>query len=276
MEIVVEAGGTKCKWGIIDNGAHTIETIGFNPNCGQAEGLLGIAKAVAETAGTHAESVLYYGAGCGNKQNQEKVTEILKLVFSGANIKVCSDLEGAAYALFGNNSGIAAILGTGAAAGIYNGSEITKQAPSLGYLLGDEGSGAFLGKTLIQKVLRNELSADLCAGFWRFANTTSADLIRSIYSSSATNSYLASFATFLSQNISNEQISAIVTDGFDIFYNKHIKPLNANNLPIGFVGGIAFQFCKLLKGYFENKGHNIKVLKDAYEVLMEKNPSNSI
>ena len=134
MKIIVEAGGTKCKWGLIDNQIRTVETIGFNPNCGHPDGLLGIAQAVAEVAKNEPDSVLYFGAGCGNQQNQELVRSTLKKVFTNAEIKVCSDLEGAAIALFGDKSGIAAILGTGAAAGYYNGKVIERQAPSLGYL----------------------------------------------------------------------------------------------------------------------------------------------
>ena len=168
MKIIVEAGGTKCKWGLIDNQIRTVETIGFNPNCGHPDGLLGIVQAVAEVAKNEPDSVLYFGAGCGNQQNQELVRSTLKKVFTNAEIKVCSDLEGAAIALFGNQQGFAAILGTGAAAGYYNGKVIECQAPSLGYLLGDEGSGAYIGKTLIVKVLRNELSTDLCNRFFDF------------------------------------------------------------------------------------------------------------
>ena len=268
MKIIVEAGGTKCKWGLIDSTIRTIETIGFNPNCGRIDGLRGIANAIGEVVGFDAESVLYFGAGCGNKQNQENVKKTLQEVFTGAKIKICSDLEGAAMALFDNKTGIAAILGTGAAAGIFDGEKIVVQAPSLGYILGDEGSGAYLGKILIQKILRNEVSANLCTDFWNTTNTTAPDLIHDIYSSDAINSKFASFVPFISKNIDNEEIAAIVIEGFDKFYEKHIKPLNNSKLPIGFVGGIAFQFSNLLKQQFENKGFNITILKDAYSKLI--------
>lgn len=269
MKIIVEAGGTKCKWGLIGNRTRTIETIGFNPNCGHADGLLGIAQAIAEVAENETESVLYFGAGCGNQQNQELVRATLCKVFTNAEIKVCSDLEGAAIALFGHEQGIAAILGTGASAGVYNRSEMLLQAPSLGYLLGDEGSGAYLGKTLIQKVLRCELSDDICRKFWDFAKSTPSKLIHNIYMSASANSLLASFVPFLSENIGNEQIKAIVTNGIAEFDKKHIKVLNHTDLPLGFVGGIAHQFSDMLKHHFSNQGFEIKILKDAYSELMK-------
>ncbi|MBO4603059.1 MAG: hypothetical protein J5651_07860 [Salinivirgaceae bacterium] len=269
MRIIVEAGGTKCKWGLTGSRTRTIETIGFNPNCGHTDGLLGIAQAVAEVAENEVESVLYFGAGCGNRQNQELVCDTLSKVFANATIKVCSDLEGAAIALFGREHGIAAILGTGASAGVYNGCNIIQQAPSLGYLLGDEGSGAYLGKTLIQKVLRSELSDEICRKFWDFAKSTPSELIHNIYMSASANSLLASFAPFLSENIGNEQIKAIVTNGIAEFDKKHIKVLNHTDLPLGFVGGIAHQFSDMLKHHFSNQGFEIKILKDAYSELMK-------
>ncbi|MBO7595269.1 MAG: hypothetical protein J6T12_09885 [Salinivirgaceae bacterium] len=269
MRIIVEAGGTKCKWGLTGSRTRTIETIGFNPNCGHTDGLLGIAQAVAEVAENEVESVLYFGAGCGNRQNQELVRDTLYKVFANAQIKVCSDLEGAATALFGQEQGIAAVLGTGASAGVYNGSEIIQQAPSLGYLLGDEGSGAYLGKTLIQKVLRRELSDDICRKFWDFAKSTPSELIHNIYMSATANSLLASYVPFLSENVDSEQIKSLVTNGIAKFDQKHIKILNLTDLPLGFVGGIAFQFSDMLKHHFSNQGFDIKILKDAYSELIK-------
>lgn len=269
MKIIVEAGGTKCKWGLIDNQIRTVETIGFNPNCGHPDGLLGIAQAVAEVAKKESDTVLYFGAGCGNQQNQELVRSTLKKVFTNAEIKVCSDLEGAAIALFGDQQGIAAILGTGAAAGYYNGKAIEHQAPSLGYLLGDEGSGTYIGKTLIAKVLRNELSADLCNRFFDFAQTTPVELIKNVYSAQPVNAYLAKFVQFTSENISEPEITKLVADAFELFHQKHIEPLNINNLPIGFVGGVAWQFADILQAQYAKRGIEIVILKDAFARLCE-------
>ena len=267
MKIIVEAGGTKCKWGLIDSQIRTVETIGFNPNCGHPDGLLGISQAVAEVAKNEPNSVLYFGAGCGNKQNQELVRGILNKVFANAEIKVCSDLEGAAIALFGKQSGIAAILGTGAAAGYYNNNEIERQAPSLGYLLGDEGSGAYIGKTLIVKVLRNEFSDKICERFFEFAKMSPAELIKNVYSAQPQNAYLANFVQFASANIAELEISEIVTNAFALFHQKHIAPLNINNLPIGFVGGVAWQFADILCAQYAKCGIEITILKDAFESL---------
>ena len=161
MRIIVEAGGTKCKWGLIDDVHKIIETKGFNPNCANIYNLIDMANHVAGRCDGTVEYINYYGAGCGSRINAENIGNALSRVFNSAKIHVGTDLEAAAKALFGDQSGIAAIIGTGAAAGVYNGWQIVKQAPSVGYLLGDEGSGSFLGKTLITKILRNELSPDI-------------------------------------------------------------------------------------------------------------------
>lgn len=277
MKIIVEAGGTKCKWGLIDNQIRTVETIGFNPNCGHPDGLLGIAQAVAEVPKNGPDSVLYFGAGCGNQQNQELVRNTLKKVFTNAEIKVCSDLEGAAIALFGDQQGIAAILGTGAAAGYYNGKKIEKQAPSLGYLLGDEGSGAYIGKELITRVLRNDFSTDICKRFFEFAQVSPAELIRNVYSANPVNSYLAGFVPFVSANITEPEIISLVNNAFAEFHTKHIAPLNISNLTVGFVGGVAWQFADILQAQYAKRSIEIKIKKDAFDCLcMSPSGSDSI
>lgn len=269
MKIIVEAGGTKCKWGLIGNNLQTIETQGFNPNSSNADALTSMAESVSAKTTENVGSILYFGAGCSNIANKKAVGDTLSAVFKCSDVQVFTDLEGAAIALFDNKPGIAAILGTGAAAGYYNGKEIERQAPSLGYLLGDEGSGAYIGKTLIAKVLRNEFSEDLNKKFFDSAKTTPAELIKNIYSTHPTNSYLASFVAFASANISEPEIAALVNDAFALFHSKHIVPLNINNLPIGFVGGVAWQFADILRAQYAKRGAEIMILKDAFSRLCE-------
>lgn len=267
MKIIVEAGGTKCKWGVIGSILQTIETQGFNPNSSDVGTLTAMAKSVSAKTTENVGSIFYFGAGCSNIANKKAVGDALTAVFKCNDVQVFTDLEGAAIALFGNQPGIAAILGTGAAAGYYNGKSIERQAPSLGYLLGDEGSGAYIGKTLIAKALRNEFSEDLNKKFFDSAKTTPAELIKNIYSTHPTNSYLASFVAFASANISEPEIAALVNDAFALFHSKHIEPLKLNNLPIGFVGGIAWQFSEQLRELYAKHNQHITIIKDAFEQL---------
>ena len=267
MKIIVEAGGTKCKWGLIGSNLQTIETQGFNPNSSNVGALTAMAESVSAKTTEKVCSIIYFGAGCSNIVNKKAVCDALTAVFKCCDVQVYTDLEGAAIALFGNKPGVAAILGTGAAAGYYNGKEIERQAPSLGYLLGDEGGGAYIGKTLIAKVLRNEFSDDLCKKFYDFAGLSSAELIKSIYSANPVNSYLAGFVPFASENIAEPEIAVLIDEAFSLFHEKHIAPLNINNLSLGFVGGVAWQFADILRGQYAKRGQQITILKDAFERL---------
>lgn len=269
MKIIVEAGGTKCKWGLIGSNLQTIETQGFNPNSSNVGALAAMAESVSAKTTDKIGSIIYFGAGCSNIANKKTVGDALSAVFKCGDVHVFTDLEGAAIALFGNQPGIAAILGTGAAAGYYNGKEIELQAPSLGYLLGDEGSGAYIGKTLIAKVLRNEFSEDLYKKFFDFAKTTPAELIKNIYSAQPVNAYLANFVQFASENIAEPEIADLITNAFSTFHSKHIEPLNISNMPIGFVGGVAWQFADILRKQYFQCGIQIRIVKDAFSRLCE-------
>ena len=267
MRIIVEAGGTKCKWGLISNEIVIMETLGFNPNSSPAADLSAMCTSILPETANPIDSIIYYGAGCSSAANKKIVSDALSNAFGCNNIRVFSDLEGAAIALYGNQPGIAAILGTGAAAGYYNGKEIEHMAPSLGYLLGDEGSGAYIGKTLIAKAIRGELSQDLCRKFFEFAQASPAELIKNVYSANPANSYLAGFVPFANANIAHPEIASLIADAFTIFHQKHIEPLNTGNLPIGFVGGVAWQFEKQLQEFYAQRGIQITILKDAFDNL---------
>ena len=267
MKIAVEAGGTKCKWGLIDSKLLTIETRGFNPNSSPASALSALCAKVLAQINNPVDTIIYYGAGCSTVANKKTVSNAGSDAFSCTNVQVFSDLEGAAIALFGDRSGIAAILGTGAAAAYYNGKAIEHQAPSLGYLLGDEGSGAHIGKTLITKAIRGEFSADLCTKFFEFAHATPSELIKNVYSANPANSYLAGFVPFASANIAEPEIASLIADAIALFHQKHIEPLKPVNQPIGFVGGVAWQFSKQLQKFYVNRGFRITILKDAFDSL---------
>ena len=267
MKIVVEAGGTKCKWRLIDSELLTIETHGFNPNSSPIADLADLCSSVRAKNTKPVDNILWFGAGCAADANKKTVGNTLCSIFNCTNVQVFTDLEGAAIALFDDRPGIAAILGTGAAAGYFNGEKIETQAPSLGYLLGDEGSGTYIGKILITRVLRGELSSDLCKRFYEYAKASPAELIKNVYSANPVNSYLAGFVPFASANIAEPEIADLVANAFAEFHAKYIVPLNINDLPIGFVGGVAWQFADILRSQYAKCGVEITILKDAFERL---------
>ena len=270
MRIIIEAGGTKCKWGLIDSKIQIAETRGFNPNCSSAADLSALCATILPKTRKPIDTIIYYGAGCSTGANKKTVSCALTDAFGCNNVQVFSDLEGAAIALYGDKPGIAAILGTGAASGYYNGQLIENQAPSLGFLLGDEGSGAYIGKMLIAKAIRGEFSADLCKKFFEFAQVSPAELIKNVYSANPVNSYLAGFVPFASANIAEPEIAGLIAEAFALFHQKHIEPLKPGNLPIGFVGGVAWQFSNQLQEFYANRGIRITILKDAFESLCKQ------
>ena len=168
---------------------------------------------------------------------------MFKSIFSGALVHVDHDLAGAAKALCGNEKGIACILGTGSNSCYYNGTRIKKNSPGLGFILGDEGSGAYLGKKVIQHFLYNTFDDDLRARFDAKFETNDVDILESIYKKPLPNRYLASFAIFLAENRGHYMIENIIEDGLnDFFYTHIIRYRESTLLPIHFTGGIAYGF----------------------------------
>jgi glucosamine kinase len=276
MKLIIEAGGTKCKFGLINQSeCIEFETEGFNPNSSPIQLLAELLEKfdVVNTQLDKIDAVFYFGAGCGNESNRLKVNSTLHARFKGAKqIKVTSDLEGTAIATLKNDKGIAAILGTGASAGIYNGKIIEVTSPSLGYLLGDEGSGAYLGRELTKRIIRKELEGELIQKFEEQFKINKEQIISDLYSSTSPNAYLAKFVPFYTGNIDNPAIEQILTGAFLLFFEKHIKPLTSNGhtQKIAIVGGIAFQFNYLLTKIIETRyQHELIIYKDAFSELVK-------
>lgn len=194
------------------------------------------------------DEIFFYGTGLSNPINKKIIQSALKKIFAQSTIKVETDLLAAARALCGNQKGIACILGTGSNSCYYNGKKIAKNSPGLGYVLGDEGSGAYLGKKVIQYYLYKTFDADLMARFnTRFA-TNAIEILENVYKKPLANRYLASFAIFLAENRSHYMIENIIEDGLnDFFFNHLYKYSEAGTHPVHFIGSIAFGFKDVLQ-----------------------------
>ena len=194
------------------------------------------------------DEVFFYGTGCSNTDNIRLVKKAINKVFAGAVVTVNHDLMAAARALCGNEKGVACILGTGSNSCYFNGKKIIKNSPGLGYVLGDEGSGAYLGKKVVQYFLYNTFDADLMDRFKAKFNTNSSEILSAVYKKPLPNRYLASFAIFLAENRGHYMIENIIEDGFNDFFFNHIyKYRESWTLPIHFTGSIAFGFKDVLK-----------------------------
>jgi glucosamine kinase len=219
--------------------------------------------------GVEPDEVYYYGTGCINPENVKLIKTALKTTFPKARLFVDNDLMGAAKALCGNEKGVACILGTGSNSGYYNGKKIIKNSPGLGYILGDEGSGAYLGKKVIQYYLYNTFDPDLMDRFNAKYNTTSIEILDAVYKHPLPNRYLAGFVSFLVENRGHFMIENIIEDGFnDFFFNHVYKYRESWIMPVHFIGSVAFGFKDILKE-----------MCDAYELQLGrvlKNPMEGL
>jgi N-acetylglucosamine kinase-like BadF-type ATPase len=177
----------------------------------------------------------------------------------------------AARALCGNGKGVACILGTGANSCYYNGKKIVKNSPGLGFILGDEGSGAYLGRRVIQYYLYKTFDDELTARFESKYRETQASILESVYKKPLPNRYLASFSLFLTENRGHYMIENIIEDGLNDFFFVHIcKYRESWTLPIHFTGGVAFAYrdviTELCKGYELELG---KILRNPMEGLIQ-------
>jgi len=242
--LIVESGATKTDWIFVaDNGSlQQLSGNGLNPVYQSVEHITQEISQVLVNAelANQTHSVYYYGSGCGSSIRQAIISKILGIFFPKSKIEVHHDLLAAARATCINTSGIACILGTGSNSCFFNGTDIADQFLNLGYLMGDEGSGFYLGKLLVQAYAYRELDDELTKAFETFQDTTK--LIDNIYGD-APNVFLASLTPFYLQHYQNPIIKLLIRKSFkDFIHFNLLKYANVTKYPIHFVGSIAQLF----------------------------------
>ena len=274
MKLIADSGSTKTDWKLecVNGSLSTGEgggrglTQGINPFHMTEDTVLGVLRnellpqlgALASSV----EEIEFYGAGC-TAAKIPVMQRLLSEVFPSAkNIVVGSDMLGAAKALLGNKEGIACILGTGANSCLYDGEKITANVSPMGYILGDEGSGAVLGKTFINELYKGGHS-DFINIFEKETGFTQADIIQKVYREPLPNRFLASLSKFIGVHIAEEQwIEDMVVDCFRDFFRKNVRHYNRKDLSVSFVGSVAYYYQTQLKKAAEMEGFVIgKVLK---------------
>ncbi len=245
--LLADSGATKCEWCVADSKkrTRTIMTQGISPyflNADQIENIIrgellpGIKKAAID-------AVYFYGTGNMNPENAKIVKKAIKAVFPDAKVEVTHDLLAAAHALCGRTKGMVGNLGTGSFACYYDGRKIAKLSAGIGYVLGDEGSGAYLGKKVLQYYLYNTFDEELRYKFDLKYNTDRAGILDNVYKKPFPNRYLASFSLFLAENRSHYMVENIIEDGLNDFFFAHLCKYNESwKLPIHFTGGVAYAF----------------------------------
>ena len=249
--IIADSGATSCQWTIIQNNKRkSINTIGISPYFLSTESIIDLLqKAFGKKIQTEKiEAIYFYGTGLSNPDNVASLKKALKAVFKKAKLDIQTDLVAAARATCQHEKGIACILGTGSNTGYYNGKKIIKNSPGLGYVLGDEGSGAYLGKKVLQYFLYKTFDEELMACFEKKYNVDRSEILNNIYLAPLPNRYLASFAVFLSEHRGHYMIENIIEDGINDFFYTHLNKLNESWLyPIHFVGSVAYAFKDVIK-----------------------------
>jgi len=250
IKLIADSGSTKTEWCLLNGKKKTIiYSQGMSPyfvNDVQMEAILR-QEVLPHLKKIAVEEIFYYGTGCSNPANVKMVKKALKNSFSTAKVNVETDVDGAAKGLCGSEKGIACILGTGSSSCYYNGKRIMKNNPGLGYILGDEGSGAYLGKKVIQYYLYNTFDEDLRSRFDAKFVTNGNEILNAVYKQPLANRYLASFAIFLAENRGHYMIENIIEDGFNDFFYHHVYKFRESwKYPVHFTGGIAFGFKDVL------------------------------
>ena len=294
MTLIIDCGSTKAEWVVLDgeNVAKRFITNGFNPNFTENETIKNIiveAKNIIDNQDV--SKIVFYGTGCASETNQNKVAMIFAMTFKINDIEVYPDSLGACHALFGKDAGVACILGTGSNACFYDGEKITESIVSLGFMLGDEGSGCHIGKRLVHDYFYKIMPDGLRAKFDDKYHLDRETLLKNVYHGDAPSRYLAEFTKFASENIENQYVINLVTECFEEFImsaqrsfrhfernavesrperSESIRQRRINLLLYGFVGSVAFSFKDLLLQVLEN--HNIKcskIMKNPMDGLIE-------
>ncbi len=260
MILIADSGSTKTDWVLIDknNQKQYFKTQGLNPYFVRSEEFIATVTAAITPSSLGVEHVYYYGSGCGTDSKRNEVESSLNQLFAHAKIEVEHDLLGAARALCLHKKGLACILGTGSHACLYNGTEIIEEAISLGFILGDEGGGAHMGKQLVTAYLYNELPDDLLEKFVKEFQPDKASILENIYRKQFPNRYLAGYVPFLVQHKGHKYVSNLVGQSFDLFISRHIKTLyNVQDFEANFVGSVAFVFESILRKKIESHGMKV-------------------
>ena len=275
MKLIIDCGSTKADW-VILNGNNIVlsfNTEGFNPNYTDKNTISSIvlSNTSYQTYIQNITEIYFYGTGCGNQENCNIIRDIFQSIFINAKISVTHDLMAACHALFGDKNGIACILGTGSHSCHYDGKEIINKAVSLGYIIGDEGSGNHIGKQLLRDYFYNKMPTELSEKFEKDYNTNITSVIDNIYHKTQSSRYLSSFSKFAYENKEHDYIKAICSKCLDEFIEYFIlRYETSKDMEIGFVGSIAYYFQDILSERLEDKGLKIsKIVKNPIEGLID-------
>lgn len=259
MTLIADSGSTKTDWCLARDGevVARISTQGINPFYQSDDDIAHILEDELmeqwPSAQGDAQEVFFYGAGV-RPEMTERMQRLVCEVTRAAHVEVHGDLLGAARALFGKEEGMACILGTGSNSGLYDGTRIVQNTPPLGFILGDEGSGAVMGKRFVADLCKGLMPAGLMEEFKAATHQDVADIINAVYRQPLPNRYLAKTTRFIHQHLHVEEVSNLVVDNFRDFFRRNLVQYQRRDLPVKVIGSIAFHFQEQLARAAEMEG----------------------
>jgi N-acetylglucosamine kinase-like BadF-type ATPase len=279
MILIADSGSTKTDWVLCDKGEiiTRIKTQGINPTIQETGDILAVlenelaGKIDADTP----ESIYFYGAGCAYENANKRMLTALEATFKTKDIHINSDLLAAARALCGHEEGIACILGTGSNSCLFDGEKIIDNTPSLGFILGDEGSGAHLGRQLVSDCIKKQLSSKLREQFFNRYQLDKATILERVYHAPLPNRWLASFTPFLCENRKDPEIHTLLKKCFKQFFLRNTMVYRKSWLPIHIIGGVGINFVQEIKETAESLGLSIgNIVESPMEGLIEFHKTN--
>ena len=255
MKLIVDGGSTKMEWILLEGETvmNRFTTAGFNPNYSDRQDLIETCQSASLP--DEIQSVHYYGTGCGNEQNCQIIKEVFQNHFSDAKIYVTHDLMAVCHAVLGHDKGIACILGTGSNSCVYDGIDIVEKAVSLGYLVGDEGSGMHIGREVVRAYFYGFMPEELRQQFDATYRLELKDFIQRLYHDEQPSKYLASFAKFAGEHQNEPFIHDLVKGCFKAFIEAFVLRFEGcKEMKISFIGSVAYHFKDILRECLADDG----------------------
>jgi glucosamine kinase len=263
MILIADSGGSKTDWRLITDEGQVLQAAapGFNPYYQPIRDLIeSVGEVLVPKIGNATvKKIFFYGAGVSSEKNQEAIKTAFLQFFPKADIEIGWDLLAAARALCGHEPGIACIMGTGSNSCLYNGNEIIGNVANLGWILADEGSGAYIGRIFLVDYLRNKLPADLAAAFKERFPLTREEFLEKVYQQEKPSAFLASFTKFIFQHLQEPYCYKLIYNSFSDFYENNVmKYPDYQNLKVHFTGSVAYYFSNILRQVANDKGITVK------------------
>ncbi len=265
MILIADSGSTSVDWRIIGKKfSKRIISQGINPVYQDSDTICDIVKEALGDFVGEIDRVWFYGAGIISEEYSSKVCNAINSVIPQAQVNAFSDLTGAAVALLGDKEGIVAILGTGSNSGYYDGKEISSNVRAGGFILGDEGSGANIGKKLISDYVKGLMPEHLLEELEQSYSLTYSSIVENVYRGALPSRYLAQFTYFVNEHRGEPYIQKLLEDVFTDFYKRNILQYNRYaELEIGIIGSVAVVFKDELVACGKKLGVNVSTIEQS-------------